>query len=633
MNLLSVSNLKKEFNGETLFDGVSFSIENGDKIGLVGVNGAGKTTLFKILTGELNHDGGEVFASKDLKIGYLSQHALSGENLSIYGEIESVFSRCIELEKALSKLSTTLENAQNGDLHTLIEQQEALLKEYEKAGGYLYKSQIKGTLIGLGFSESDFYREVSSLSGGQKTRLSLAKILLSDCNLLLLDEPTNHLDLTSIVWLESFIKTSAKAIIVISHDRYFLDKTTNFTFDLELGRLTAYKGNYTHFVEQKELRKKTEQRAYDNTSKEIDRLQKSADLLHSFNREKSVKRAESKEKQIDKLKQNLTAVKEVKNDMRFNFSVAETGGKEVITLENLTKRYGENLLFENVTVSLLRGERAFILGANGTGKTTLLKIILGLEQASSGKTELGYRITPAYYDQTLSGLSASTPLEEIHSTYPKMSDTEVRSALARFLFKGEDVFKPLNELSGGEKARLTLLKLMLKGANLLIFDETTNHLDIWARESLENALAGYDGTMLFVSHDRYFIDKLATVIFELDGNNLHRYDGGYEAYLSAKKPTVSKTTQVKENVDYKKKKQLDAEKRKLENAVKKAEKDVSILEEEIDKLTKRLYGQEGQDYIVAEKLSLEIEEKQTLLSSLMTEWENLCLSLESLTER
>lgn len=630
MNLLGVSNLKKEFNGVTLFDGVSFSIEKGDKIGLIGINGAGKTTLFKILTGELSQDGGEIFSSKELKIGYLSQHALSGENLTLYGEIESAFSRCKELELQLSKTAKALENAQNGDLTALIEQQESLLKEYEEQGGYVYKSQINGTLIGLGFSEEDFDRQVSSLSGGQKTRLSLAKTLLSGCNLLLLDEPTNHLDLSSVVWLENFIKASNSAVVVISHDRYFLDRVTNTTFDLELGKLAVYKGGYTHFIEQKELRKKTEIRAFENTSKEIDRLQKSADLLHSFNREKSVKRAESKEKQIEKLKQNLTAVQEVHADMKFTFTTPEIGSKEVVTLENLSKSFGDNLLFENINQTLMRGERAFILGANGTGKTTLLKIILGLENATTGKAELGYRITTAYYDQTLEGLTQETPLEEIHSAYPKMTDTEVRLALARFLFKGEDVFKPLSELSGGEKARLTLLKLMLKGANFLIFDEPTNHLDVSAREALESSLLGYEGTMLFVSHDRYFIDKLATVIYELDGTTLRRYEGGYNAYLSAKKPTEVKTEQVKDKSDYMRKKQFDSDKRKLETAIKKGEEQISILEKEIATLTSRLYGAEGQDYLKAQALSEQIEEKQEKLSVLLDKWEKDQIALEQL---
>lgn len=630
MNLLGVSNLKKEFNGVTLFDGVSFSIEKGDKIGLIGINGAGKTTLFKILTGELSQDGGEIFSSKELKIGYLSQHALSGENLTLYGEIESAFSRCKELELQLSKTAKALENAQNGDLTALIEQQESLLKEYEEQGGYVYKSQINGTLIGLGFSEDDFDRQVSSLSGGQKTRLSLAKTLLSGCNLLLLDEPTNHLDLSSVVWLENFIKASNSAVVVISHDRYFLDRVTNTTFDLELGKLAVYKGGYTHFIEQKELRKKTEIRAFENTSKEIDRLQKSADLLHSFNREKSVKRAESKEKQIEKLKQNLTAVQEVHADMKFTFTTPEIGSKEVVTLENLSKSFGDNLLFENINQTLMRGERAFILGANGTGKTTLLKIILGLENATTGKAELGYRITTAYYDQTLEGLTQETPLEEIHSACPKMTDTEVRSALARFLFKGEDVFKPLSELSGGEKARLTLLKLMLKGANFLIFDEPTNHLDVSAREALESSLLGYEGTMLFVSHDRYFIDKLATVIYELDGTTLRRYEGGYNAYLSAKKPTEVKTEQVKDKSDYIRKKQFDSDKRKLETAIKKGEEQISILEKEIAELTSRLYGAEGQDYLKAQVLSEQIEEKQEKLSVLLDKWEKDQIALEQL---
>ena len=454
--------------------------------------------------------------------------------------------------------------------------------------------------------------------------------MLSGCNLLLLDEPTNHLDLTSVVWLENFIKASNSAVVVISHDRYFLDRVTNTTFDLELGKLAVYKGGYTHFIKQKELRKKTEIRAFENTSKEIDRLQKSADLLHSFNREKSVKRAESKEKQIEKLKQNLTAVQEVHADMKFAFTSPEIGGKEVVTLENLSKSFGDNLLFENVNQTLMRGERAFILGANGTGKTTLLKIILGLENATNGKAELGYRITTAYYDQTLEGLTQETPLEEIHSAYPKMTDTEVRSALARFLFKGEDVFKPLSELSGGEKARLTLLKLMLKGANFLVFDEPTNHLDVSAREALESSLLDYEGTMLFVSHDRYFIDKLATVIYELDGTTLRRYEGGYNAYLSAKKPTEIKTEQAKDKSDYMRKKQFDSDKRKLETAIKKGEEQISLLEKEIAGLTTRLYGEEGQDYLKAQALSEQIEEKQEKLSLLFDEWEKDQIALEQL---
>ncbi len=626
MNLLSVSELKKEFDGETLFDGVSFSIEKGDKIGLVGVNGAGKTTLFKLLVGEEKPDGGEIYKAKELKIGYLSQHALSNSELCLYDELEQVFEPVKKIEKELSLLNKEIEKGEN--LQELIVKQENLMSKFEDLGGYSYKSMTVGTLIGLGFSEADFYRPVNTLSGGQRTRVCLAKLLLSDCNLLLLDEPTNHLDIASVMWLESFLSSRPQAVVVVSHDRYFLDKVTNITFDLEFTKLTVYKGNYSKFKEQKELLIKTKTRTYDNTIKEIKRLEASAKLLHSFNREKSVKRAESKEKAIDKLSQTLVKPETLNAEIKFSFSPVEQGGKEVIVAEKLSKSYGEKMLFSDLNFTLYRGEKAFILGGNGCGKTTLLKILLGIENAK-GEREIGYRVTPAYYEQTLSNLNPEKDvLSEVWDEYPRLNDTEIRSALARFLFKGDDVYKSIKTLSGGEKARVVLLKILLKKANLLVLDEPTNHLDVYSREALEKALSEYTGTILCVSHDRYFINKLSTVIYEMEDGKLNKYDTCYENYLSIKKPIKIDNDNNASKEEYLSKKSYGKEKRKAENLLKKIEDEISLTENLLEEINKRLYGDEGRDYIKAQKLSEEAESLNLKLEDLMDKWEKASIEAE-----
>lgn len=628
MILLNGSSIKKTFLDETLFEDVSLSVDSSDKIGFVGVNGAGKSTLFKIITGEMDYDEGEIFKNKSLKIGYLDQYSVNGSSKTIIDEILTVFSEVIEIENQLDEIRFDIEN-KNGDLDALIKKQTVLQERFSELDGFYYKSKAKSTLTGLGFAEEEFSLNVDKLSGGQKTRVALGKILLSDANLLLLDEPTNHLDIESVEWLEDFLKNYNGAFIVISHDRYFLDKVTNKTFELSNMRFRSYNGNYSEYAAQREIDKKTEQRNYDNTMKEIKRLEGVVEQQRRWGRERNFITAESKQKVIDKLQQTLVTPEAENEEMYFSFKACAGGGQDVLETQNLGMAFGENRLFENADMLIKKGEKVFLLGPNGCGKTTLLKIIMDDYEQTEGEYKIGANIHIGYYDQIQENLSMDkTVIDEVWDEYPNLTQTQIRNALAVFLFRGEDVFKEIHKLSGGERARVELVKLMLKSVNLLIMDEPTNHLDIEAREALESALSDYDGTMLMVSHDRYFINKLADRILYLTPNGIESHTGGYDSFSAC--TAVKTEKKVTDNaLDYKEQKRLEAEKRKTVNRFKKVEELIEQLENEIEGLNSEMSKPEySADFTKLSELSKEVEEKNAELETLMTEWEQLQITIE-----
>lgn len=631
MILLTASNIKKMFLDETLFDGVSFNVDSADKIGFVGVNGAGKSTLFKIINGEMDYDAGELFRSKDLSIGYLEQYACADSGRTIWEELLTVFADVIEMERELEDIRFDIEN-ERGDLQTLIHRQTALQEKFAGADGFYYKSKVRGVLLGLGFSEEQFSLPVGKLSGGQKTRVSLGKILLSRSNLLLLDEPTNHLDIESVEWLEGFLQGYQGAFIVISHDRYFLDRVTNKTFEMEAGRFRSFNGNYSAYAAQREIDKKTEERNYENTVREIERLEGIVEQQRRWNRERNIRTAESKLKVIEKLEKELVTPISAEEEMRFTFHAVQGGGNDVIQTDDLGMRFGEKRLFSHADMLIKKGEKVFLLGPNGCGKTTLLKIILGMYEPTEGSYRIGANIHIGYYDQIQENLSMEkTIFDEIYDDYPTLTQTEIRNALAMFLFRGEDVFKEIKKLSGGERARVELVKLMLKPTNLLIMDEPTNHLDIESREALERALEGYDGTILMVSHDRYFINKTADRILYLSPNGIRSFQGGYDDYLKAlgEQAVAEEKQESAGAMDYKEQKKLEAKKRKLVNDFKKAETAITETEEKITSIETELSQPEiAADYEKIAEISGRMDAANAELERLYAEWERLQSEIE-----
>ena len=630
MILLNAKDLKKEFSDITLFDNVSFNVDTSDKIGFVGINGAGKSTLFKIITGQEKYDGGELYKSKELKIGYLDQYACNESDKTVYEEILSVFKEIIDIENELLKIQGDIEIG-NGDAEMLSLRQTRLNEEYERLGGFYYKSRAKSALMGLGFSEDEFDLSVTELSGGQKTRVSLTKILLSDSNLLLLDEPTNHLDIKAVEWLEEFLMNFKGAVIIVSHDRYFLDKVTNKTFELDSGKLYCQNGNYSFYKKQRDIEKLTEERKYENTVKEIERLEGIVEQQRRWNREKNIKTAESKLKVIDRLKEDLKKPDVTLSESVFSFKALSGGGDVALEAKNLSKRYDTKKLFENASLHIKRGEKVFLLGPNGCGKTTLLKILTGALKQDSGEYKIGANTHFGYYDQIQENLNMqNTVIDEIWDEYPKFTETKIRNALASFLFRGEDVFKEIKKLSGGERARVELCKLILKEVNLLIMDEPTNHMDIESKEALEKALQDFGATLLIVSHDRYFINKLADKIYYMDESGLTCYDGDYEYFSQKLKEESQKTVQAKKvtasALDYKEQKRLESEKRKLNTKIQRTEEEIAVLEDKIEMVSKMLENPEiSSDFQKAMELSdelsglnLELEEKYTLWEELQS---------------
>lgn len=635
MSLINVNNLSISFSESDILKEVTFQVEPKDKIGLIGANGAGKTTLFKILTKEYLQNDGSVIISKDAKIGYMEQHACAESEKNVIDELMSVFTYLYDIERELNSIEGRL-HTNSDSLDELLDRQHFLTNRYEQLGGLTYKSRARSALFGIGFKESEFTLPCSLLSGGQRSKLSLCKLLLCGADLLLLDEPTNHLDIESVRWLEGWLADYNGTFIVISHDRYFLDKVTNRTFEIERSRLYSENRNYSGYIKLKEERLKTLQREYDNTMKEVHRIEGIIEQQRRFNRERNYITIASKQKSIDRLLEDLEAPEKELKGIHFSFSTDKVSGNDVLICSGIEKNFDNKKLFKNVDLTVKRGERVFIVGENGSGKSTFLKVILGKMSRDGGRITLGTGIKIGYFDQTLAELSnGKTVLDEVWDSYKQMTETEVRSALAAFLFKGEDVYKQMNKISGGEKARVALLKLMLSKSNLLILDEPTNHLDIKSREALEKAFDTYDGTMIVVSHDRYFINRLATRILRLHHDGADSYNGNYDFYvehmLERNIEITEKATKPKEN-SYKKQKELESEIRKTKGKISRAEAEIDKFDELIESLQNEINNPEnGADYEKILTLTDELNKAVQLQEDKMNEWQVLCEKLEELT--
>lgn len=529
--ILSCSNITKSFGTDSVLEQVSFHIEEREKAAIVGINGAGKSTLLKIIIGELAPDDGTVVVTKGKTLGYLAQHQDLDSSRTIYDELLEVKRPVIEMEERIRQLEIEMKHSAGEELETLYQTYSRLSHEFELANGYAWKSEITGVLKGLGFEEEEFSKPVCTLSGGQKTRVSLGKLLLSRPDIILLDEPTNHLDMESIAWLENYLLNYQGTVIIVAHDRYFLDRVVTKIVELDNGKATVFQGNYSAYSEKKAMLRANILKAYLNQQQEIRHQEEVITKLRSFNREKSIKRAESREKLLNKM-ERIEKPTEVNDAMNITLEPDIQSGNDVLTVRGLSKGFDGQQLFSGVGFDIRRGERIAIIGNNGTGKTTILKIINGIVPADSGEIRLGSRVHIGYYDQEHHVLhNEKTLFQELSDTYPGMNNTQIRNVLAAFLFTGEDVFKLIGDLSGGEKGRVSLAKLMLSEANFLILDEPTNHLDITSKEILENALNHYTGTVLYVSHDRYFINRTATRILDLTHNTLVNYIGNYDYYL------------------------------------------------------------------------------------------------------
>ncbi|MDD6490340.1 MAG: ABC-F family ATP-binding cassette domain-containing protein [Clostridia bacterium] len=628
MAIITVSGLMMDFGENLLFDNMNFEVQNGDRIGLIGVNGCGKTTLFKLLTGEYTASGGSIIINKNTVVGYMEQHVCRNLERSAYDEVMTVFDELTDMENELDMLNAKI-NSKSGNLDELVERQAFLHDEFTRKGGLTCRARARSALLGLGFDDNQMALPISSLSGGQRAKLQLAKLLLCGANFLLLDEPTNHLDTHAVEWLEEYLINSGCAYIVISHDRYFLDKTTNRTFELENKKMTAYKGNYSAYLPQKAEHQLSMQRVYDNTMKEIQRLEGIVEQQHRWNREKNIKTAESKQKVIDRLKNNLEKPDSAPSAINFNLGIKEQSGEDVLDVSNLSLCFDGLPLFENVSMEIHRGERIFILGPNGCGKTSLLKTLLGKYQANSGRIRFGEGVKIGYYDQIQQGMdSEKTVFEELSDKYPSMTNTEIRSTLARFLFKNDDVFKTLSTLSGGERARVLLSELMLSGSNFLLLDEPTNHLDINSCEALQEALKDYEGTLLIVSHDRYLINSLADKIFYLTPNGIEKFEGNYDDFLSKfepfKQPEKSAEPRQEKQTEYKNKKERDALRRKARARLVKLETEIAEKEDLLSMLNEQLNSPEiSSNYEKILDTTNKINETQSLLDSMYSEWEQL----------
>lgn len=647
--IISCNNINKTYVDNHILKNVSFHLNEGDKAALIGANGCGKTTLLKIIMGIEHADSGNVIFSKDLSVGYLPQNALLDSTRSMYDEVLSVKQDMIDTEKDIDDLSHAMGEAQGDELDQLIHKHTKLLSEFETKGGYIYKSEVRGVLLGLGFDESQFSQTVDTLSGGQKTRVALAKLLLDSPDLIILDEPTNHLDMSSVTWLENYLLNLKKSVFIVSHDRYFLDRIVGKVIEIEAGVSTTYEGNYSAYSVKKEMLRNAAMNAYIKQQAQIEHQEAVIEKLRSFNREKSIKRADSRVKALAKI-DRLEKPVELNDDMQLTLTPRVESGKDVLHVEGLSKAFGENILFNDLSFDLRRGEHVAIIGDNGTGKTTLLKILNDAQTADDGSYSLGSKVCIGYYDQEHHVLNDDNNIfEEISDAYPNLNNTEIRNVLAAFLFTGEDVFKKISSLSGGEKGRVSLAKLMLSEANLLILDEPTNHLDITSKEILESALNNYEGTLLYVSHDRYFINRTADRILELKNHGFTEYVGNYDYYLEKKDTltdftssgpesknaeTVKITQESESKLDWKAQKEHQAVLRKIQNRLNDVEKKIEALEEKKESLEAAL-ADPVNSYNSAKlnDLTAQLAEVDEMLLTLMDDWEQVSQELEEANEK
>lgn len=666
--LLACNNITKSFGDVTILNQVSFHINEREKMAIVGINGAGKSTLLKIIMQELSSDSGEVITAKGATIGYLSQHQDLASDRTVYEEMLSVKADLLWTESRIREVELLMKGQEGEALDALLKEYTSLTHSFEAQNGYAYKSEVVGVLKGLGFSEEDFEKQIQTLSGGQKTRIALGRLLLTNPDLIMLDEPTNHLDMNSITWLETYLINYPGAVLIVAHDRYFLDRVVTKVVELDAGKAQTFTGNYSEYAIKKEQQREILIQHYLNQQKEIKHQEEVIAKLRSFNREKSIKRAESREKMLDKL-ERIEKPTEVRSKMKISLTPHITSGNDVLTVTGLAKSFGNQTLFSDLNFEIKRGEKVAIIGKNGTGKTTILKIINGLLDADAGEIKPGAKVHIAYYDQEHQVLHPEKTLfDELQDTYPYMDNTEVRNVLAAFLFTGDDVFKRISEISGGERGRVSLAKLMLSDANLLILDEPTNHLDIVSKEILEDAINAYEGTVLYVSHDRYFINKTATRILDLTEQTLLNYPGNYDYYLEKKEITErlyldgigygvegkgkngsssssssgagatcgsgasagqggspsasSGTTETK--LDWQQQKEEQARQRKRQNDLKKTEEEIERVETRMSELDTALADPSiASDHTKLTELSREREELEGKLEKLMEQWEEL----------
>ena len=640
--ILSCQNISKAFVENQVLKNVSFHIEDHEKAAIVGINGAGKTTLLRIIVGEMTPDDGQVVLAKDKTLGYLAQNSTVDTSHTIYEELLSVKADLLRLEEKIRECENNMKHADGDALEDLMKQYTSLTHAFETGGGYLYRSELVGVLKGLGFTEDEFSKPVATLSGGQKTRVALGRLLLQNPDLIILDEPTNHLDMNSIAWLETYLLNYKGAVLIVSHDRYFLDRIAGKVIEIDQSRATTFMGNYSDYAVKKEQLRVAAWNAYMNQQREIKHQEEVIEKLKSFNREKSIKRAESREKMLDKI-EVIEKPSEVRTDMKLTLTPRILSGNDVLTVEHLSKSFDSHKLFTDVNFEIKRGEHVAIIGDNGSGKTTLLKILNGLVPADQGTFRLGSNVEIGYYDQEHHVLhSEKTLFEEISDDYPYLNNTQIRNVLAAFLFTGEDVFKRISDLSGGERGRVSLAKLVLSNANFLILDEPTNHLDIMSKEILEDALNGYEGTILYVSHDRYFINRTAHRILDLTEGQFVSYVGNYDYYLEkhdtvmaaieanaprnadADSAVAAKAAESEVKLDWKAQKEEQARLRKKENDLKKCEEKIAELEERISEIDTEMSDPAiGTQVAKLQELTKEQAACQEQLEKLYEQWEEL----------
>lgn len=640
--ILSCQNISKAFVENQVLKNVSFHIEDHEKAAIVGINGAGKTTLLRIIVGEMTPDDGQVVLAKDKTLGYLAQNSTVDTSHTIYEELLSVKADLLRLEEKIRECENNMKHADGDALEDLMKQYTSLTHAFETGGGYLYRSELVGVLKGLGFTEDEFSKPVATLSGGQKTRVALGRLLLQKPDLIILDEPTNHLDMNSIAWLETYLLNYKGAVLIVSHDRYFLDRIAGKVIEIDQSKATTFMGNYSDYAVKKEQLRVAAWNAYMNQQREIKHQEEVIEKLKSFNREKSIKRAESREKMLDKI-EVIEKPSEVRTDMKLTLTPRILSGNDVLTVEHLSKSFDSHKLFTDVNFEIKRGEHVAIIGDNGSGKTTLLKILNGLVPADQGTFRLGSNVEIGYYDQEHHVLhSEKTLFEEISDDYPYLNNTQIRNVLAAFLFTGEDVFKRISDLSGGERGRVSLAKLVLSNANFLILDEPTNHLDIMSKEILEDALNGYEGTILYVSHDRYFINRTAHRILDLTEGQFVSYVGNYDYYLEkhdtvmaaieasapqntdADNTAAAKAAESEVKLDWKAQKEEQARLRKKENDLKKCEEKIAELEARISEIDTEMSDPAiGTQVAKLQELTKEQAACQEQLEKLYEQWEEL----------